>query len=68
MWDKLKENWANGLLVFLAVFYLAHLVAIKLLGVVTIGEGSDLILWIEIVLMLGIAILGIERLIKDWRK
>lgn len=67
MWERLKECWIDALAVFLAVFYLGHLVAILLVGSVRIYESNPVVLVVEIVLLVLLAALGVERLVKDLR-
>ncbi len=71
MWEWFKELYAGLFLIACAGWLLAHLILIKLLGVVWIAEPNDWILWVEIAMTTGIVALGVERLVKDireWRR
>ncbi len=67
MWEKIKELYTGLFLVVSAGWILAHLILIKLFGLVMIAEPNNWILWVEILMMIGIVALGIERLVKDLR-
>ena len=67
MWDKIKECYGDAFLIVAGGWILAHLIMIELWGVIRIQEANSWILWVEIGLVSGIIILGIERLIKDLR-
>ena len=68
MWDKLKELWAGILLLVSLLWIEAHLILIKIYGVVEITEGNSWILHIEIIVVSLLLILAIERFIGDIRK
>ena len=68
MWEIMKELYAGCFLIVAATWILGHLVAIKICGIIRIYEPNSIILWIEIVLLILIIALGVERLIKDLRK
>jgi len=68
-WEKIKEIYAGLFLLIAVGWVLAHLILIKLRGgTVTIKEDNKWILRAEIVLTSLIMFLGIERLIKDFKK
>ncbi len=68
MWDKIKEIYAGAFLILSAGWILVHLLLIEVFGVVRINEPRGWILWIEIAFTIGIIILGVERLIADFRR
>ncbi len=65
MWEKFKEFYAGLFLIVSAGWILAHLILIKIFGIVRIAEPNNWILWVEIFMTTGIVALGIERFIKD---
>ena len=67
-WQLLKELWASLILTGLALFYLYHLILIRIFKQVTIMESNYVILYGEIVLLIAVAILGIERIIDDIKR
>ena len=64
-WERSKEILADVYGFFTAGWVLFHLVMVAKYGVFTIGERFSWIIYTEIVLLTGLAILFIERLIKD---
>ena len=68
MWDKLKEIWAGLLLIASLLWILAHLVLIKIYGVITITENNWWILYVELIVVSFLLILAIERLVGDLRR
>ena len=67
LWDEFKEIAAGAFLIASLGWVLFHLILIKLQGVVRITETNQWVLWIEIVIISGLILLGIERLRDDWR-
>lgn len=67
MWERLKEYTAGLLLVALMGYILFQMVMIKLYGELTLIEDNIWILYSEIILLIGLIALSIERLIKDLR-
>ena len=65
MWEKVKEIYGSGFAVLTTAWLLGHLIAIQVIGVVSITENNQWILRTEIVIAGLILILGIERFIKD---
>lgn len=63
--ERLKEIWADLLLIACLGGILAHLIMIKMYGAVAITERHDWILWVELGLVSLCIILGVERLIRD---
>ena len=53
---------------YLALFYLGHFIAFIIIGPVTVGEPNRVILWIEIILLVGIVVLATNCFIGDIRK
>ena len=68
MWDKIKEFWADILLIVALGWIQYHLTLIKIYGSVIICENNQVILWVELVVVPLIILLAIERLIKDLLK
>jgi len=64
----MKEILASALFITTTAWILAHLILIKLWGVVSITENNQWILWAEIGMVSLMLILAIERFIKDWRR
>lgn len=65
MWELVKEITAGLFLIALMGYILFQMVMIKLYGELTLVEDNIWILYSEIVLLIGIIALSIERLIKD---
>ncbi len=68
MWEKIKEITGGLLLVALLGYILFQMVLIKRYGELTLIEDNLWILYSEIILVIGIIALSIERLIKDVRR
>lgn len=68
MWEKFKEHLWNVLGLCAVGWVLAHLILIYIHGTVMITEAWRWVLIAEIVLLIAVGALGIERLIKDRRK
>ena len=68
MFNILKEVWGDCLLIALGLFYLGHFIAFLFIGTIEVGESNKVILWLEIALCVGVATLGVERLIKDIKR
>ena len=68
MWEKIKEIYHGAFYILALCWVLAHLIMILLWGTVLIYEPNPIILWVEIIVTSILIILGIERLIKDFRK
>lgn len=65
-WDLLKQLWADVLLVFSGLFYMAHFMLFLLVGEITVGENNKVILGLEIAACLLIITLGVERFKKHF--
>ena len=61
-WEEFKDTIAFVLLILFSIFLLGHLVAFWFVGSLVIGESSGALLAVEIVMVSGIIVLGIERL------
>jgi hypothetical protein len=65
MWDSFKELLADTFLIFCGGWIAFHLIIIALYGSVSITERFPWILYPEIIIILGLISLGIERLVDD---
>lgn len=59
---------AFTVLVFFALFYLGHFITFMIIGPVTVGEENRIILWIEILLLVGIIVLAVSCFIGEIRE
>ena len=64
MWEKLKDCWADGFLVFGWLVLLFITLMVLHYGIVCFHEPKEWVLWVEILLISLVIILGIERLFK----
>jgi hypothetical protein len=64
----MREGMANGLMLGLAIAFLWHFAMIVRYGQVLIQEPSPVVLWLEVVLLLGVAAFGIYNVIRVGRR
>ena len=65
MWESFKEILADCFLVISGGWIALHLILIAVYGRVCIAERFPWVLYPEIIIVIGLIALGIERLIKD---
>ena len=68
IWKLFKKIWGDLLFIFLSLFYLGHLIAFIFVGPITISEDNEIVLGLEITLFVGIAALGVERLVSNSKR
>ena len=68
IWRQFKKIWGDLVFIFLPLFYLGHFIAFIFIGPITISEDNEIILGLEITLCVGIAALGVERLVNNSKR